>query len=151
MRFLPRRVFFFHFFLRYVDNWSVVLLLLDEAHAQRNNVFLFVFFSFFFRDWGFDWKMQVKVYDTKYVTVCTSPVSVSLMHACFWLVEETLHQNTCSQSHALLPACALRSGAQATSQVWRPLLSTRNIDQYFTHEFICWWVPQCNNHPEGCK
>lgn len=22
--------------------------------------------------WGFDWKMQVKVYDTKYVTVCTS-------------------------------------------------------------------------------
>lgn len=61
--------------------WSVVLLLLYEAHARRNasqipddlhlNLF-YLFLVFFFLFWGFDWKMQVKVYDTKYVTVCTS-------------------------------------------------------------------------------
>lgn len=75
-------IVFFFFFSDMVDKflWSVVLLLLYEAHARRNasqipdDFLLYLFFSFLGGrgGWGFDWKMQVKVYDTKYVTVCTS-------------------------------------------------------------------------------
>lgn len=44
-----------------------VVLLLYEAHARQSEIQQLSSFFLFF--WGV-WKMQVKVYDTKYVTLC---------------------------------------------------------------------------------
>lgn len=69
-----------------------MLLLLYEAHARRsagqNADDLLLFFLFFLGGGGSGgvvWKMQVKVYDTKYVTVCTSRLCRSLTLASDWL------------------------------------------------------------------
>lgn len=93
--------FFFWFFSAMVDKflWSVVLLLLYEAHAQRNasqipddfHLYLFSFFGL--RIWLEDagGSLWYKICYSMYVS---SPVCVSLTLTCFWMVEETLRQNT---------------------------------------------------------
>lgn len=109
--------FFLAFFLCMVDKflWSVVLLLLYEAHARRTPVrypttfiSLFFFFSFFLV-WGFDWKMQVKVYDTKYVTVCT-----------YWLLS-VCHSLTLASDRSRKRFTKILT-AEVTCGQWRTLL-----------------------------
>lgn len=97
----------------------------EERLSDTRRLSSLSFFSFsFFLVWGFDWKMQVKVYDTKYVTVCTS----SLLSVCHSL---TLASDWSRKRFAKIHA----------AEVW-PMACTQHVsgESCMNHvQHICAW------------
>lgn len=94
----------------------------EERQSDPRRPSSLTFFFLFFWVWGFDWKMQVNVYDTKYVTVhyvrlCVSSVCPSLT-LCLWMV-----RGNASPKHSQRQPHAADGILQLSSHVQRNVAS----------------------------
>lgn len=158
----PAVFFFFLFFSDMVDKflWSVVLLLLYESHARRNASqtprLSAPCLSFLGGRLGFDWKMQVKVYDTKYVTVWTSRL-LSLALASDWsgrrVAKELAADAACGRCFAFLqiPTEAIpirsRTSLESESDARDETVCARHVPPQFTVSLLV--NPKKNAHFHG--